>query len=197
MESVVRAATPADLAAVTEALALAFHDDPTWSWAFPDAALRQGHHELLWRLMVGAALRYPWVLVTEDCGAAAVWLPPGASELSPADGARLPRIVQSLVGERADEVMELFALFEEARPAEPHYYRSLLGTHPARAGKGLGMALVEKSLRRIDLERLPAYLESRNSANNSRYERCGFEATGTFTPPGSDVPVTTMWRNAR
>ena len=50
---------------------------------------------------------------------------------------------------------------------------------------------------RIDAEHLPAYLESSNPANNHRYQRYGFEAIGEFHPPGSDIPVTTMWRNAR
>ena len=31
-----RSATWADLTPVTETISLAFHDDPTWSWAFPD-----------------------------------------------------------------------------------------------------------------------------------------------------------------
>jgi RimJ/RimL family protein N-acetyltransferase len=44
---------------------------------------------------------------------------------------------------------------------------------------------------------MPAYLESTNPANNARYERVGFEPTGTFEgyTPGS--LVTTIWRPAR
>jgi hypothetical protein len=57
------------------------------------------------------------------------------------------------------------------------------------------MALLAESLARIDRERMPAYLESSNPANNHRYQRYGFEAIGEFYPPGGDTPVTTMWRN--
>jgi predicted GNAT family acetyltransferase len=57
------------------------------------------------------------------------------------------------------------------------------------------MTPLAESLARIDRERMPAYLESSNHANNHRYERHGFEPIGEFHPPGSDIPVTTMWRD--
>jgi ribosomal protein S18 acetylase RimI-like enzyme len=79
---------------------------------------------------------------------------------------------------------------------EPHYYLSLLGTHRARAGRGLGIALLAENLARIDGERMPAYLESSNPGNNHRYERFGFQTIGEFYPPAGNTPVTTMWRNA-
>jgi hypothetical protein len=44
---------------------------------------------------------------------------------------------------------------------------------------------------------MPTYLESSNPANNHRYERLGFAKIGEFFPPSSDIPVTTMWRDAR
>ena len=194
----VRSATQVDLAAVTEAISLAFHDDPTWSWGFPDPLTRQAQYAVFWRFLIGGALRYPWVLMTESCEAAAVWIPPGGTELAEADEERLGPLLEGLVGDRADDVLELLRRFGAAHPhEEPHYYLSLLGTHPSSAGRGMGMALLAESLARIDEERLPAYLESSNPANNPRYERYGFEAIGEFYPPGSDIPVTTMWRNAR
>ena len=191
-----RPATWADLSAVTETISLAFHDDPAWSWAFPDAARRQEHYAVFWGLAVGSALRYPWVLMTESCEAAAVWIPPHGTEMAGEDESRLGPMLEELVGSHASQVMELLARFDAAHPhEEPHYYLSLLGTHPHHAGRGIGMALLAESLDRIDQERMPAYLESTNPDNNRRYQRHGFEAIGSFYPPGSDVPVTTMWRD--
>jgi ribosomal protein S18 acetylase RimI-like enzyme len=192
------ASSAADLDAVTATISLAFHEDPTWSWAFPDPGRRQAQYAVFWRFLITGAMRYPWVLVTGGCEAAAVWIPPGGTELDEEAEAGLEPLLQELVGPRAAEVMELLERFEAAQPEDPpHYYLSLLGTHPAHAGRGLGVALLAESLRRIDEERMPAYLESSNPANNHRYERHGFAGIGEFHPPTSDIPVTAMWRDAR
>ncbi len=192
-----RSATWADLTAVTETVSLAFHDDPTWSWAFPDESRRQEQYLVFWRFMVAGALRYPWVLMTDACEAVSVWIPPGGTEIAEEDGVRIRPLLDRLVGPRAGEVMELFDLFEAAHPqGEPHFYLSLLGTHPLHTGRGIGMALLAESLARIDREGMPAYLESSNPANNHRYQRQGFEAIGEFYAPGGEILVTTMWRDA-
>jgi GNAT superfamily N-acetyltransferase len=183
---------------VTETIALAFHNDPAWSWAFPDPVRRQEQYAVFWRFMVEGALRYPWVRVTEGCGAASVWIPPGGTEVAEEDEAALGSLLEELVGPRAGEVMELLDRFDAAHPrGEPHYYLSLLGTHPSQAGRGLGMALLAENLALIDGEGMPAYLESSNPANNHRYEGFGFAKIGEFYPPGGETPVTTMWRDPR
>ena len=148
--------------------------------------------------MIQGALRYPWVLCTEGYEAVAVWIPPGGTELAEADEARLAPLLDSLVGARSHDVLELLARFDRAHPhEEPHYYLSLLGTHPDHRGQGLGMRLLAENLARIDEEHMPCYLESSNPGNNHRYERLGFAAVGEFYPPGESVPLTTMWRDAR
>lgn len=197
-ELTARPASSADLTAVTETISLAFHGDPTWSWAFPDLDRRQQQYAVFWRFLVLGALRYPWVLMTDGCEAAAVWIPPGGTEIAEEDEPQLGPLLEELVGERASELMELLDRFDAAHPRdEPHYYLSLLGTHPEHTGRGIGMALLAENLARIDRDGMPAYLESSNPANNHRYRRHGFEAIGEFYPPGGDIPVTTMWRDAR
>ena len=195
-----QAATHDELSALTATISLAFHDDPTWGWAFPDEACRQEQYSVFWRFMIEGALRYPWVLRTHAFEAVAVWIPPDGTELSEADEEQLEPLLETLVGDRKADVMELFARFDAAHPdGPPHYYLSLLGTHPEHRGHGVGMSLLSESLDRIDAEHMPSYLESSNPANNHRYERLGFEAVGEFFPPGreSGPPVTTMWREAR
>ena len=192
------ASTDADLDLVTETISLAFDEDPTWGWAFPDAGRRQAQYAVWWRVLIAGAMRYPWVLLTERCEAAAVWIPPGGTELSEEDEGEIEPLLRELVGPRTGEVLELLERFDAAQPRdEPHYYLSLLGTHPVHAGRGLGMALLAENLQRIDEEGMPAYLESSNPANNHRYERHGFAKIGEFYPPSSAIPVTAMWRDAR
>src|SRR4249919_2310205 len=142
-----RVATSADLMALTETISLAFHDDPTWSWAFPDPVRRQEQYADFWSFMISGALRYPWVLMTTECEAASVWIPPGGSEVAEEDEAQVEPLLEDLVGSRASEVMELLDRFAEAHPRdEPHYYLSLLGTHPAHTGRGFGMGPLVENL---------------------------------------------------
>jgi GNAT superfamily N-acetyltransferase len=181
----------ADLEAVTRTLWLAFRDDPLWRWAFPDHA----QLEPWWRLLIGSAFRYPWVWVAGDYSTAAVWIPPDGSELTDEEEERVEPLVEELAGDRAPAVMQLIERFADSHPQErPHYYLSLLGTHPDSRGQGLGMALLRDNLDRIDAEGMPAYLESSNPANDERYERLGFTAVGEFSTPDGTHSVTTMWR---
>jgi len=190
----VRAATEQDLDGVTATLTAAFESDPLWGWAFPE---RDGL-EAWWRFFVSSALRYPWVLVADDYAAASVWIPPGGSELTEVEEASVEPVLAELVGERAPAVLELLERFDASHPrGRPHYYLSLLGTHPDHRGEGIGMALLAESLARIDAKGAPAYLESSNSANDPRYERHGFARVGEFERPDGGVTVSTMWRDPR
>ena len=91
----------------------------------------------------------------------------------------------------------MFALwerFEAARPTAPHAYLSILATHPRHRGRGMAQQLVRDDLARFDGQGLPAYLESTNPANDHRYERLGFRATGGFAGFAEGSMVSTMWR---
>jgi GNAT superfamily N-acetyltransferase len=188
-----RVATGDDLDGIVATLTAAFETDPLWGWAFTE---RQ-NLETWWRFLVTSALRYPWAWIADDYAAVSVWIPPGGVELTVEEEAAIEPLLNELIGARATEVLELLERFEDAHPTDrPHYYLSLLATHPDHRGKGLGMALLADSLTRIDAEGMPAYLESSNSANDPRYEREGFTRIGRFMRPDGEVSVSTMWRDA-
>jgi ribosomal protein S18 acetylase RimI-like enzyme len=194
-----RAATEADLPAIGEALAGAFEHDPLWGWAFEDASRERKLAALaeVFGFFAGAALGFGWVRVTDGVEAVALWIPPGSPEMSPADEERLPGVVAEACGpESAQRVMELLDAFERNHPHEPpHFYLSLLATHPDSAGRGLGVGLVADNLTEMDSADPPppAFLESSNPRNLARYERLGFR-------PTHDVELiaglsgTQMWR---
>jgi GNAT superfamily N-acetyltransferase len=189
-----RVATHADVEGLTNTLTLAFEHDPLWRWAFPEP----GTLEPFWRMFIGSALRYRLVWVIDSYAAAAAWIPPGGSELTEEGEEQVEPLLRSLIGDRTPLVMTLLERFEEAHPRDrPHYYLSLLGTHPDRRGEGLGMALLAENLARIDEEGGHAYLESSNPANNARYEGVGFDQVGEFFTPDGAHTVATMWREAR
>jgi GNAT superfamily N-acetyltransferase len=194
----VRAARRADVPAITKTISLAFHDDPTWGWAFPDEQRRQEQYRVWWGFLIEAAMRFeePAVFVSGDVEAAAIWLPPGESELSPDDEERVPGLVQELVGDHADGFMELLEGFETVQPANPpHYYLSLLGVHDSHRGRGIGMALLEDNLARFDGEGIPTYLESSNPLNDHRYEALGYGKVGEFKTPDGSRTISAYWRD--
>lgn len=201
-----RRATLADLDVVTAIVTLAFANDPLWARALARPDGRTDHHAAHWRLFVGGALRYPWTWIASDAGAVvagtaeavSVWIPPGAAELSPELEAQVEQLIHERLGPRAADYDEVLARFDAAHPrTEPHYYLSLLATHPDHRGKGIGMRLLGHDLALIDAEHMPAYLESTNPANDARYRGVGFEARGQFSFRGDGPVVTTMWRPAR
>ena len=189
-----RVATLDDLDGVTETLWEAFRDDPLWRWAFPD------HNRLrsLWRFYIESALRYPWVWIADDYAAASVWIPPDGTELTEKEEKRLEPLLEDLLGSRARAVVELAERFDDSHPrGKPHFYLSLLGTHPRHRGQGVGMELLAENLSTIDAEGGAAYLESSNPRNDRRYERLGFIRLGEFSTPDESHRVTTMWRDPR
>jgi hypothetical protein len=186
--------SPEHATKVTEVIDEAFRNDPTWSWAFPDAAARR----LWWTHCITNALRYPTAFATSGFETVAVWIPPSGLEFSNEGEQKIPGLLKDLVGSRASDVAELLNRFDHAHPrTEPHYYLSLLGTQNGHRGCGLGMALLKENLMRIDGEHMPAYLESSNPANNHRYESAGFVKVVSFEAPGNGPVVTGMWRKAR
>jgi GNAT superfamily N-acetyltransferase len=192
-----RAATRADLPVLAETMALAFYADPVWGWAFSDPERRLEQHRAVWGFLLESALDYGWVRIA-DAGAAALWIPPGRPELRPEDEPRFEPMVTDLLGGEAPRVLDAFDRFEHAHPADrPHYYLSLLATHPDRRGQGLGMGLLSENLIRIDAEGAAAYLESTNPANHRRYEGVGFSKWGEFELSEDGPPVTQMWRDPR
>ncbi len=183
---------------VTELFTLGFHDDPTWSWAFPDAEQRVAHHRIWWGLYMHSALPYGCVWMTEDGAAASLWIPPNAPELSEEDEARVDPLLRELVDTHADDVLTLLDRFDANHPRHtPQYYLSLLGTHPEHRGQGKGMGLLAANLAQTDEQGIPAYLESSNRSNDHRYERLGFVHVGEFAAPAGGPTIACMWREPR
>ena len=194
----VRQVTETEAEQVTELFTLAFYDDPTWGWAFPAADTRMVCHRVWWGLYMHSALAYRCVLMTDDGGAAALWIPPGEPELSDEDEARVEPTLRELIGSHTDDVLTLLDRFDANHPRQaPHYYLSLLATHPDHRGRGKGMGLLAANLVQIDELECPAYLESSNRANDHRYERLGFVQIGEFAAPSGGPTVACMWRDPR
>jgi ribosomal protein S18 acetylase RimI-like enzyme len=193
----VRLATDADVPVIAETLALAFADDPIWGPILQRADGSREHLPAFWAPFVEGALRHRTVWIVDDGVAVAVWIPPGGTEMSDEQFAR----AQAVVDEHLDDARraafgELMQRFESEHPhPAPHYYLSLLATHPSRRGEGLAQQLLAANVEEFAADGFAAYLESTNPENNRRYERAGFRIVGGFVSPLDErSPIATMWR---
>lgn len=178
---------------MTEIINLAFAEDPTWSPILvADGDLETAYK--YWHLFVNSAARYPWSFTNDEASAAAVWYPPGATELNATEEASFHGFAQDLLGPaKSAELFKTLEQFEKATPDGDYFYLSLLAVHPQHAGKGLGMQLLRENLKEFDELNSPTYLESSNPKNDGKYESLGYQKHGEMLLP-SGLTISTFWR---
>jgi ribosomal protein S18 acetylase RimI-like enzyme len=105
-------------------------------------------------------------------------------------------IAESMAGEKRAEVGSVFERTEHYRPAESHWYLTLIGVEALHRNKGCGATLLQHGLRQCDREHRPVYLWSSNLLNTSLYQRHGFEIMDEIQV-GSSPSIFPMLRQAR
>ncbi|MBR2171815.1 N-acetyltransferase [Sphingopyxis sp.] len=184
---------PEDKVRFLHTLVLGFSGDPMARWASPDAATYLDRRLEFFDAFGGAAFEHESAFVADDGAAVATWLPPGVEP----DGALMAAIMDDQTpGSRKGEMDALFEQMERFHLKEPHWYLPLIAADPAYRGRGLGTALMEAAIARIDADGRPAYLESSNPRNIPLYQRFGFEIIGAIQAGTSPV-LTPMLRPGR
>jgi GNAT superfamily N-acetyltransferase len=191
----VRLATATEVPQLSRVLARAFDDDPVSCHLLPPTVRRR--EDRLARFMglsVKGSVRLGCAWTTATLDGAALWRPPGRWRV-PAGEVLLgtPTLLRAL-GTRARAALAILRVIEDRHPSAPHWYLEVLGTEPARQGRGIGGAMMAPMLERCDAEGVPAYLESSKERNLPYYERYGFRVTGELTLPKSGPTVWLMWR---
>lgn len=182
-DATVRRAGEADRAGVVTTLARAFWRDPFIAFFYPDERLRARRIEPFFGLLWRANWLGGYIDIATNCGAAALWRPPGRWRVPRRTMvANLPAMLGTY-GLAAGRVFASLAAMEREHLSEPHWYLMTLGTDPAMQGRGLAKALICTGLARCDAVGLPAYLESGDAANISFYERLGFHFLGETKIP--------------
>ena len=195
----VRKATDDDVLALAGALARAFFDDPVLEWMVPDARRRERTGPLGFETWLRKMYLPKGEVYTDERRAAgALWAPPGAWKLPPAQQLRLlPRMVRIFGARRLPMIMSGLTAIEKQHPDDrPHWYLAVLGTDPEHQGRGIGSAVMQPVLERCDADGVPAYLESSKERNVPYYRRHGFEVTAEFELP-EGPPLWGMWREPR
>ena len=174
-------------------LVLAFATDPVARWMYDDPHQYLLHIPRLFRALGTSSFEARAAQRTTDGFGVALWLPPGVhGDEGPLEAV----IAESVAGEKQAEVGSVFERTEHYRPAEPHWYLSLIGVEALHRNKGCGATLLQHGLRQCDREHCAAYLWSSNAQNISLYQRHGFEIVDTIQV-GSSPCIFPMLRQAR
>jgi ribosomal protein S18 acetylase RimI-like enzyme len=194
-----RRATPGDTRRIALLLARAFQDDPLMRYTIPYAAQRLRLLPWLIGLNVRYGYHYGEVYTTQGYEGAAIWLPPGHTSFTlwrmlragmfvapfQAPWSILRRLAR--VEERARDLHTRYA-------PGPHWYLSQIGVDPRYQRQGVASRLLRPMLERIDLARLPCYLETQNAANVALYQRYAFRVVAEDTVPDGGPHTWVMLR---
>ncbi|WP_306355814.1 MULTISPECIES: N-acetyltransferase [unclassified Nocardia] len=191
-----RAATDADVTAISAVLAEAFADDPVMAAIWPNDAHR---YRLLPRYFA-VSLRHfhlpgGGVRVATDrdghIGAVAVWDPPGSQAGSTARTVRALPDLLPILGRRAGAGLAVRRAIDARRPSSPpeHWYLAHLASPLSHRGQGYARTLLTSSVER------PAWLVCTRETTIPYYERAGFSVAESFhLPAGARPPVWAMVR---
>jgi ribosomal protein S18 acetylase RimI-like enzyme len=194
----VRPVSPADVAPLGACLARAFWDDPVSVYIFPHDRSRQRRLERYFRWQLSNVfLPRGEAWTTDDLAGASLWMPQRSEQ--PGIVASLVQLASAAVilGSRLPSAFGLLGQLEPRHPRQPHCYLGTIGTDPGRQRAGVGSALMQVVLDRLDQEGTPAYLESSKEENLAFYHRHGFSVTGEAGAVNGLPRLWLMWREPR
>jgi ribosomal protein S18 acetylase RimI-like enzyme len=179
-------------------LVRAFDDDPVVHFMFAGRRRRQmGLHSFFTSQIRRQYLPLGHVYTTDDRSGVAVWGPPDRPRNGWKELVQLLPTAPFLLSGRTHRALKLLLEVDARHPKEPHWYLATLATAPEQQGKGIGSALLEAMLARVDEEGVPAYLESSKERNVALYARFGFEVVEEFRSKVGSPPMWCMWREPR
>ena len=192
----------ADIPRLKALLADAFRDDPCLQWTFRSGA---GFLPALGKYfdfaLASQCLQHDAMFMSADGNAAAVWLPPAglkALSLPPTQMLRmLPRLISMTGLTRMTRAIATGDAMEKHHPPQPpHWYLFFIGVPSHARGLGLGSSMLEATLKHVDAEAMPAYLDNSNPKNTRLYERHGFRVVSEYRARKDAPPFWGMWRDA-
>jgi GNAT superfamily N-acetyltransferase len=187
-------ATPADLDALSQVIAAAFHDLAPSRWLIADPAARRAIFPGYFRLLIAHAMAAGLVHTTPGRDAVALWLPAGPGVPGPLAGyqQRLNTATAPWTGR--------FAVFDQALEAHhpagvPHQHLAILAVRPGRQGRGIGSALLNARHHDLDRDGVPGYLEASSPRARDLYLWHGYTARpgAAFRLPEGPL-LWPMWR---
>ena len=185
-------------------LANAFAEAPRFRFLLPNDARRPAKLRWYWgatiraSIITGAVVHVARRESGGDVGAVAIWEPPEQSERGALTlvrsglwAAPIRLGLSAYLRRRA-----LGRMLSALDPPQPCWYLDTIGVEPSEQRTGLGTALLDLMLKRIDEDALPSFLDTSAPDNLGYYERFGFRVTAESTLPNG-IPLWGMTRRPR
>ncbi|HEY5987467.1 MAG TPA: GNAT family N-acetyltransferase, partial [Streptosporangiaceae bacterium] len=171
-------AEAADLDALSEVIADAFHPLAPSQWLIPDDAARRDIFPAYFRIFVEHALAHGTVHTVPDRSAAALWFPVGPD--GPVAPDRYAERLTTTTGPWAHRFRAFEAALDSRHPVGiPHQHLAMLAVHPSRQGHGIGTALLRAHHHTLDHDaRVQAYLEASDLRTRQLYLHEGYTDHG-------------------
>lgn len=188
-------AGPADLDALSQVIAAAFHDLPPSRWLVGDPAQRARIFPGIFRILLDWAMTDGSVITTPGRDGVALWIPAGSQP--PGPPADYPDRLAAVAGPQVSRFEAFDATLEDNHPAgTPHEWLVVMAVRPGRQGQGLGSMLLRARHSGLDREGRPAYLEAASPRARDLYLRHGYvdRPGGPFRLPDSGPPMWPMMR---
>jgi ribosomal protein S18 acetylase RimI-like enzyme len=196
MSAMIRTTSFVDVEPITATLARAFFDDPVMMHFLKDDEERRAKLPRVFKVLLGMAMPHGLCRTTAGHEAATIWKPPGKWHLSLWDYVvNAPQLV-GIFGANVLNVIATMDRVEKVHPAREHFYLQVIGTDPAKQGKGFASAVMRHQLAAADAAGIPCYLESSKDTNIPIYRSFGFEVTSEIKIPDGPT-LWPMWREAR
>jgi ribosomal protein S18 acetylase RimI-like enzyme len=193
--------TVTDVPRAAGVLARAFHNDPVFEWALPDADRRAAVLPTFFAAVTRIAMYANETYTTKDLDGVAVWHPPDPpaatrSQLKESGMLDLPEAFGRDDYARFRAGIDVLERLHKRDMPGPHWYLGVLGVEPSMQGRGVGSALIAPVLERADAARLPCYLETEKEINLAFYRKHGFEVMVEDSIPDGGPRYWTMKREA-
>jgi len=189
--------------AATAVLGRAFAEYELLRYYFHDETQRRAVADTFVFIALSVCLKYGEVCATsEKLEGVAAWLPPGKAPFGSWQMIRsVPLSILFRFGRQGANRLRAYGSYIDNLHRKlvqyPHWYLQIIGVNPAYQGQGFSGRLLRPVLERIDLERLPCFLETNTEKNAAIYRRFGFEVISADKIPGTEVMSFAMLRKAK
>ncbi len=174
-------------AAVVATVVAAFRHDPAFRFFFPDDETYEKNAAAFSGYLFDKRVDHRTIWMMEQASAVAMWSPPAAPGIEPADAAAAQTEALGSAGGAAERIEHYETIVGEALPETPHWYLGILATHPDHAGRRLGRAVMRDGLARARTDGVPAILETTRADNVALYRRAGWSVEQELVVDDLDV----------